>query len=331
MNLKNPNAVYRQLFTEAFKTTWHHKRLWLLGLCASLLVSGGIVEMVSQGWRQALQGQQLVEQAINGTLPGYQWLVVYSRYLALLKPQDQYLAAAIILFVVVILIFLGIASQGAVLIGVLEKHPSSLITLCKKGIKFFTTILSLDLLAKFAIILVFSVSLLPTAFLNPLPYSWHKYLNVFSFLIFIPGAIFIVIMQMIALVATIHKHLNLRGAIIEAWKIFRLHLLVSIEIGLQIFLLSTLALLAAVAFIFIASIPLSSIFIGAALLSSPSLYIAAIIVSVIFILLTLAFVGGSVTVFQYTTWSLFYEEAERFGIIPKIKRWWNKKNKKTGA
>lgn len=318
-----PKPIYRPLFLEAWRTVWRRKRLWLLGVFAAFMVSGGLFESVSGSWQTALRGRLLIEQCLNGTLPGYQWLVSYGRYMSVLSPAHQYFLAAAVFLVLAFLAAIGAAAQGALFAGALEKHLLGFRELFKTGRQFFWRVLWLDVLGKLGLGLVFMLTVAPVAFMNPLPYGWHKYPPFISLVLFLAGAIFITVIQMLSLAGVVRKHLNARAAIAEAWDIFRLHVWVSFELGILLFAVSFLAALATLAALFVLGLPITLLFVAAIILGSPLFYEFSIIVSIAAVVSLILLASGLLTAFQYTTWSLYFEEASRFGIIPKIKRLFN--------
>lgn len=313
-------SVYGQIFLKALKTTWHHKILWLVGIPASFMASCGLLEAISGNWQTAFRGRILIEQAINGAIPGYEWFVSYQRYLGFLNPVHQYLILIVLFLSVLVIILVGAWSQGALFIGSLEKHPSGLKELLQKSQRFFGRILGLDILAKLAIFVLFLITVAPVAFLNPLPYSWHKYPPVISLILFLAGTILITAIQMLALSGVVHKHLNIRGAISEAWDIFRFHILTTIEIGILLFVASLVTALAAGLVLLVLSIPLTLFFVLATILANPVFYVLTIITSFATIFMVGFLASGFLAAFQYTVWSLYFEEAGRFGIVSGIRK-----------
>lgn len=316
--------IYRPLFLAAWKKTWEHKRLWLLGIFATAMASGGLFESVSGHWQSALTGRTMFEQCMNGTLPGYQWLVSYSRYLAALPPAHQYALTTIVLLIIIGVIIVGVVSQGALLANSLENRPLDLNSLVKKGAIFFWPILIIDLLGKIAFGFVFLITVAPVALMNPLPYGWHQYPPFISLTLFLIGAVFVTAMQMLSLTGAVRKHLNPLAAVSEAWDIFRLHILVTFELGLLLFATSIIAAIASLLLIFVLALPLVLLFIVATAVASPGLYIFMIFFSIVLIIATVLLASGALTTFQYTVWSLYFDEAGRFGIVSKIKRWLKK-------
>jgi hypothetical protein len=312
--------VYRPLFLNAWKIAWQHKRLWLFGIPAFFMAAGGLFETVSNSWQQANSGRIMAEQLINGTIPGYQWLISYSRYLSQLNPLHQYLITLFFLFLLGLGLFIGATSQGAILNGTLEKRPIKFLDLFKKGKRFFIRLLTLDVLGKIAAAALFGLTVLPVAFFNPLPCGWYKFPPLISFIIFLSGTIFINIIQILSLVAVTRKHLSIKAAVTEAWHIFRLHKMVSLEFGGLLFLSSLMGMLILLISLFIISLPITAIFIITVATASPTIYILSIIFSVLLILADVFLIIGWLTAFQYTAWSLFFEEMERFGIVSWIKR-----------
>ncbi|MFA6131905.1 MAG: hypothetical protein WC702_02435 [Patescibacteria group bacterium] len=316
--------IYRPLFLEAWKKSWHHKRLWVLGIFATIMASGGLFESIFGNWQTALKGREMLEQCINGTLPGYQWLVSYSRYLSMLEPRQQYTISAVVILLLLGLISLGALAQGAILVGGLEKHSLSFRELLKKSYHFFWRILGIDIIGKIGLALLFIITVAPVAFLNPLPYGWHQYPPIISLAVFLVGMIAVTTLQMLSLVGVVRKHLNISGAIHEAWDIFRFHVVVTLELGILLFITSFLATLVTMALLFILSIPLILLFVIATILGSAGFYLLSIFASIVIVVAIILLASGLLTTFQYTVWSLYFEEAGRFGIIPKIKRWFKK-------
>jgi len=316
----NQKAIYRPLFLEAWKNTWRHKRLWLLGIFAAVMASGGLFESLSGSWQTALKGRMMLEQYINGTLPGYQWLVSYGRYLAAMEPFQQYLLSALIVLAFFGLVSFGALAQGAILAGGLKKTPAKFCELIQNGQTFFWRILGLDVLGKLGLGLVFLITVAPVAFLNPLPYGWHQYPPFISLVLFLAGAIFVTTLQMLSLAGVVRKHLNIRAAVNEAWDIFRLHLAVTFELGVLLFIISFLAALATLIVLIILALLLTLLFVVAILVSSSGLYLLAIFISLATFIVVALLAAGLLSTFQYTVWLLYFEEAGRFGIIPKIRR-----------
>jgi hypothetical protein len=317
----NQSAIYRPLFLAAWKKTWEHKRLWLLGIFATAMASGGLFESISGHWRAAIHWRTMIEQCLNGTLPGYEWLVSYNRYLTGMPPLKQYGLATAIVLIIVGIIIVGVASQGALLASSLEKRPLDLNTLVKKSSVFFWSILSLDILGKLAMGIIFIITVAPIVLINPLPFGWQQYPPFISLTLFLIGAVFVTAMQMLSLVGVVSKHLNPLSAISEAWDIFRFHILVTFELGFLLAFTSVVAVIFTMLFLFALAIPLTLLFFAATALASPSLYLITIFFSVILIVAVILLASGALTTFQYTVWSLYFEEAGRFGIVSKIRKW----------
>lgn len=312
--------IYRPLFLEAFKITWHHKRLWFLGIFASFMAAGGLFETLSGSWKTAITGRSLIEQTINGTLPGFRWLIAYGRYLAELSTIHQYFLTLFFVLILAAGLIFGALCQGAILNHALEKKLTGFHGLFKKSWHFLGRIFCLDLLGKLFLFVIFLITVAPVAFLNPLPYGWQKFPPLISFVLFLIGAAIITTIQMLSLNAAVRKNQNPWAALNEAWHIFRLHFLVSVELGVLLFFTSILAMLATFVVVYILALPITLLFLLATIVASPTLYIISIIFSFVLILAIILLIFGWLTAFQYTTWALFFEEMDRFGIVSWVKR-----------
>jgi len=238
-----------------------------------------------------------------------------------LTPVHQYSILIFLCLAIVAGILIGAISQGALFSGALEKQTVGFVQLFKKGYCFFGRVLGLDILAKLALAGLFLITVAPVAFLNPLPYSWYKYPPVISLVVFLIGAIFITAIQMLALSGVVRKHLNVRGALAEAWDIFRFHILTTIEIGVLLFLSSVVAALILLVSLLVAAIPLTFLFVLATFLTAPIFYVLAIFISFAVVIALMLLISGWLTAFQYTVWSMYFEEADRFGVVSKIRKW----------
>jgi hypothetical protein len=239
----------------------------------------------------------------------------------MLPTAHQYILAAATLFFLAVLVTIGVLAQGTLFVGLAEKHPSNFKQLLKSGRHFFWRILGVDLLGKIGLGLVFLFTAVPAALLNPLPYGWHKYPPFIALIIFLAGVIFITVIQMLALAGVVKKHLNAWAAVVEAWHIFRLHVLVSFELGILLFVTSLAAVLGLLAILAVLTPPTILLFVVAALFNSVILYNLFAIISAGIVAALLLLTSGFLNTFQYAVWSLYFERAEQFGIIPKIKRW----------
>ncbi len=71
MPTKKSTSIYRTLLREAFTHTWQRKSLWIFGIFAGLISTGGVIEVALSGIKQVTTGGAFLQQLLDQTFVGY--------------------------------------------------------------------------------------------------------------------------------------------------------------------------------------------------------------------------------------------------------------------
>lgn len=307
-------ALYRDIFSEAFKLCLRNKFLWFFGFFAAFLGSGGIYEIVIKNiFSLNIDRYFFLFQRFN-FLGGDRTFAEYSNFIL------SFLFLGIFIF----LIFgLAVISLAAIICAVNESKSKTAISFRQCffcGWKRFWPVFSINVLAKISIyllifvIFIFLLNILSqSTFINSILYlSFFIILTAFSFFIY-----FLAIFA--SIFSTIEKS-SFTHSLRKAWQIFAANWLAVIEITLAIFLIYTFAGLALMFFLFLLAIPLFA-FLFLIYFFSLKLNPIYIFLSLfwIFIFLTIL-LSSFLSAFQISSWALFALRLREGAFISKLVR-----------
>jgi hypothetical protein len=322
MSHKKPTPIYRPLLCEAWKVTWERKSLWVFGLFAAVISSGGVIDVAISGIKQATASGSLLEHLLERSFIGY---VYVSQFLLQLQKinQNQFMfLATLIVLVMIGLVCAGVLSQAALIHGAGEqnKHPH---LIRRHVLKHFWDVLFVDLITKALSILLIALTILPVFFYLTEASKFSSNLLFVHFLLFIPAIVILHILSMFALVSVVEENTHAIGAIERAMSLFKTHWLASLEYGFILFLLVFGSGLVLAALLSLLSFPYSLIY-HLALSSGYISFFFTVNIMFAFLLGAILFIfGGIVVTFQYSAWRTFYKRAAHrvFGLKPFAKIW----------
>lgn len=314
--------IYRPLLADAFRVTWERKSLWVFGLFAAIISSGGVVDVAISGLRQATVSGNLFEQLSERSFIGYAYA---SQFLIQLQKIDtgQFTLMLIVMTVVGVgLVCAGVISQAALVHGAGEqnKHPH---LLRRHVLKHFWDVLFVDLITKVLSILLMVLTTLPVFLYLTQASPFASNILFVHFLIFIPAIIVLHILSMLALVSVVEDSVHTIKAIEKSLTLFKTHWLATVEYGFILFILVFGCGLLFAALLSLLSFPYSALYHLALYSGSiPFFFIMNILFALVVGALLLVF-GGIVVTFQYSAWRAFYKRATHrtFGLKPFSKIW----------
>src|SRR3989338_1981380 len=161
LTVKKSTAFYRHLLRQAWQITWRRKWLWIFGLFASVISTGGVAEAAFRSFRRIEGGRDLMINLLQGSLVGYETLGQYFHQMYLLGPGRITLTAVLIFIFSLLLLWLVIRSQGVLIYGIADKKKLTLSSMWKNSWSSFWSILSLDIILKLAHLVLIILSTLP--------------------------------------------------------------------------------------------------------------------------------------------------------------------------
>ncbi|MFA4845616.1 MAG: hypothetical protein WC654_03605 [Patescibacteria group bacterium] len=304
--IKKPTAHYRPMLREAWRLTWKRKGLWVFGIFAALISTGGVVDVVLTSIKKSEQAGTVLTRLMNSSFIGYELAAQYIQQLQLLGPGR---VAGIVIFATiagVILIIMATLSQGALILGLKAKKSSDPYCLKKEAQKHFWSLFVLAILNKIMTLILIMLMTLPLFFFYIQTSTTSAMLFFLLIAIFIPILTIVNIVYMFALIDVAHGNRHPLNAIATGWKLFLHHWLATLEYGLILFLLVFAAGLILIGLLLLLTIPYALIFTTTLLTGSFSFFLIA---NTLFGLLLIAFIltlGGACVTFQYSAWHQFY-------------------------
>ncbi len=322
MPTKQPTPIYRSLFGDALRVAWERKALWVFGLFAALLSTGGVCEMAAKGFHRLTAARDLYVGMMNGTFTGAQTFGRLVRDLSGLEPSRVTVAVTMLILFGVLAVIASVVSQGALIEGAGRKAVTDA-EAAAAGRAAFWHLLGLNVLHKAAQTLLIMLSALPLFLLVSRADGGAMLGAMLTFLVAFPLTVVVSVLFMLASVHAVKTGSHALDSAHHAVDVFRAHWLAAFETGILLFgaiivaafaFASALAL-AAVAFAILVSVSL--------LIGSGTLFLIVNVLGASALVLFVFAFAGATTTFQYAAWVRFYEHAGvKRTIISKIHRIW---------
>ncbi len=319
---KKPTAIYRPLLCDAWRVTWEHKSLWVFGLFAALISSGGVVDVAISGIKQVTASGSLLEHLLERSFIGYAYVSQFLLQIQKINPGRFTIIVVLITLVGVGLVCAGVISQAALIHGAQQKnkHPH---LIRRHVFRHFWDVLFIDLVTKLLSIILITLTTLPVFFYLTQASAFSSNLLFIHFLIFIPAIIILHILSMLALVSVVEENTHALHSIERALKIFKTHWLSSLEYGFILFLIVFGVGLMFAALLSLLALPYGVINNLALFSGSVAFYFVINVLFAFALGALLLIFGGIVVTFQYSAWRIFYVRATHrvFGLKPFSKIW----------
>lgn len=330
--------LYRNILKQALAISWRYKYLWIFGLFASLLGSGG--------------EYQIINNIINGNTgtnvaPDFNQIAgtgVFSKdvlnyLIELFKNNPVSMSFALLGTLLLIALALTIlwimtSSQAALVnesarIIKRTKGKTDLKETFQSGAKKFWPVFGFNILAKFLICVCFILIGLPIIFYTSSSSSVTA-LYILLFTIFVPISIILSFIVKYAIAYAVINDVKFMTSLKKGWELFLKNWLVSIETAIILFSINFFGGIGIILLILMLAIPLFFLALVLSYLFNFFIFwICMIIAGVLFLIIIV--LGGSVlTTFQVAAWTgLFIELNEKGGTskIMRVAENLNKQNK----
>lgn len=294
------------MLAEAWRLTWERKSLWVFGIFAALISTGGVVDVLFASFKKIEQCGTLLTRLMNSSFIGYELGSQYIRQLQLLGSGRVMGIVTFATLVLLFLIVMATISQGSLILGLKTKKPTDPYHLKQQASQHFWSLLLLAVLNKLLTLILILLMTLPLFYFY-LATSTTSALLFFSLIsIMIPALTVVNIVYMFALIDVVDGNRHPLDAIATGWKLFTRHWLATLEYGLILFLIVFAAGLLLIGFLLLLTVPFALIFTTTLLTGSFSFFLIA---NTLFALALLSFIlafGGACVTFQYSAWHQFY-------------------------
>jgi len=321
---------YRFLLKQAWDITWHHKYLWFLGLFATLVASGGAWEYqaLSQNLNSGIVGGSYYQlnniTAISDLIKNFGLGIIDLFHQGFWTALSVLSVLLIVIIILVFFIWLAVTSQAGLINDVKEisesKKKDLQLTVSKSltaGHHHFWTVLGLNLIIKILTAAIFFIVSLPLLFLVVEDTILLSVIYTILFVIFVPVSVGISLMINYVISYRVLDNYSFITSLDKGTSLFKKNWLVSIELGIILFIITFLAsaLLLLVMSIFLLPLLLLGVILNLNWLLSLVVFIA------MFLVITL---GAVMTTFQITTWTILFLNLKSKGAIAKLERLFNR-------
>lgn len=315
--------VYREILPQALRFSWKHPHLWVFGIFAALLNTGGALDVF---WKFFNSVQSQGTDIFIGNTAVRLWEAAQATagsVHAWLPFARGLLAVSLLTVLFMAFSALSCICQGALVhaIGVWKSNKKNTFKQALwVGARALFPIAVLNILILTTIwIARFGVSL-PLAMALGRDHSAFTAVYVVSFIVFFVLALVMAIIQVYALNAMILQGASLAQAFSRAWELFKSHWLVTIETAVIQSVMVLLIGLAATIATTILSLPSLLLYVLSLMNNNFLLFQVALGTFMAITLLFLLAVLGFTVSFQYAVWTLMFRKLGEGGVVPKMHR-----------
>lgn len=321
-------TLYRDIFKQAWRTSWRHKYLWFFGLFAALVGNGGELEAVFRGF-DGQPGQTLFPglQSIISTGVFSKQTLITLKTLVTTDPFSLFMlttALLILLLVSLFLIWITVTSQGALVTNTAKDKLGRGHTFrdgLEAGMKTFWPVLWVNVVLRAATYLLFVAMSIPVFYtIKNASYSLASIGFIAAFILFVPLTIIVSFIAKYAIAFVVLRGAKVLEAIKEGYGLFIKNWLISLEMAFSLFFLNFLVGALMILVLLVIMIPF---FLMIALMANFSLvYLTSLFIMAMSVIMiaAIALTGAWLSTFQISAWTSLFIELLGRGGVPKLVR-----------
>ncbi|MEK7623440.1 MAG: hypothetical protein AAB408_02095 [Patescibacteria group bacterium] len=318
------DPTYRQALVSAWRHTFRHPGLWLLGLFAAILGQMGIFELLSQAFLSVANGP-LFESFISSPSVSV-WRLAWDGS-ASSGPQVWVWVAWLIVAAGAAAIFflcLAVISQGALIFAAakgLKRGDIAIGQAWSAGGTHFWRLFFLNFIRKFFTMILVTIVGMSALLAMTAGTIGAKLLFLALFSLAVVFGMIISFLVMYAAGYIVVEEYALVESLHAAWRLFLRHWLVSFEVGI-IFVFANFVLIAlAMAGFLLILIPVSLLNVLAAVTASAILSSFSTYLLFFLFVCLIMFLGAVFTVFSTSAWTYLFMKMHREGVKSRLLHW----------
>lgn len=298
--------LYRPFFRETLRLTWERKSLWIFGIFAGLISTGGVIDVAVVSLQKVEKTQSLLSRFADASFIGYDLAASYIEQITRLGPQTVTILVIASTLAVLLIMVIATLSQGALLLGIRSKNALDPYTLRREAVKHFWPLLCIGLLNKIVTGVIITILTLPLWLISVSNASQHAVFFFTLTTLLIPLLIIVNIVYMFAMIDLVEKRAHPIDAIVSGIRLFSKQWLATFEYGLLLFFIIFGAGLLALAALMLLIVPYTFLFTAILLTGSLPLFLASHVLLGLLAIGILLAIGGAFVTYQYSAWYLFY-------------------------
>jgi len=317
MKIPHP-PVYRILLKDAAIITWKQKYFWLLGFFLALGGQSGVYDVLLRNWNNWLgHGLTLAAGPLN-------WPRIPAVSLGTTTlPPGLIILSLLMVLIAALVIFMGVVSLGGVIWGtrqIARGKRAPLRDAWAKGLSAFWPLLLVAALSYVLLNVIFIAIAGPTVLLATHNTASNILVFIAGYAIFLPLGLAVAFGSFYASCGVVIEGHGVPDAFAHAWHLFRRNIVLSLELGLALFVFSILFSLTSIVASAVIMFPF---LIGLAIAFLAGAYTTALVflvlAAVIFVIVTVV-AGSYLMSYQIVAWTLLYQKISDRGTLPKLVR-----------
>ncbi|PIR80726.1 hypothetical protein COZ84_01830 [Candidatus Kuenenbacteria bacterium CG_4_8_14_3_um_filter_39_15] len=313
------------MLKNALSITWRYKYLWFFGLFAALLGNGGAFNYGIKNFSK-VESQGVWLTNLSESLKSWKFGFGKIDWYGIFTNFDLWGAVLFLLVIVVglFLLWLSIASQGALVYGIKAAKTQFFNEALRHGSKKFWPLLLVNIILAVAIAVLMAIFNLPFVILylntggNVL---WQTVIVILSFIVWVPVTIIFYLIAQYAVIYIVNYDKHIAQAIKDAWLLFAKNWIVSLEAGFLLLLINIITSILLVAVVIVLALPFVMLGLLASALASNGFLWFVIILGILTFIALLFLYGAAWNVFQVSVWIQLFERITGGVVYSKILRW----------
>lgn len=319
-------GYYRSILKQAWSLTWTNKWLWVFGLFAAFLGSGGEVNLLIKNVSLVQEsGAFVTDVKMFLTTEGISaWFSTLSEIVHNLNAISAALLVVVFLLMIALLVVSFMAQSGLVssTFRLAKEESANMHEGWKRGKKKFVPVFLANLVGKiviYAFVVIFSIPFF-ILFIKTDSLVWEWVLLLILFLAFIPLALIISFLVRYAIIYIVVKNSDVRSAINESVALFKKNWIVSIETALILFLVRLAYIVVFALVILFFALPFVLLGFVAVYFEIQALYMTAWALAIIVLGFVAAVLGAAFSTYYSAVWVVLFTRITEGLVLPKIIR-----------
>lgn len=308
--------TYSEALEHAWRITWHHKRLWGLGLLAALVGSAGSLEFVTKFYYAALGEREsnilTTIQSLTFDFQG-ETVLLWAMAIGLIL-----LGLAVVAFFIAVFV----SAQGGLVYAVEEVERAEkldVVELFHHGRKRLGRLLILNAVKWAIISLLLYLTWLGASFLRSgTEAAWKPAVFLVLSVVVLVIGLSAVFLTLYAICYVSLHNKSLKEAVFDAWALFLDHWLVSLEMAIIIFAVGFLFGLAAIVGLLLLATPVFLSLIFAIMSSNPGILLTGMSLGFIALFVWVLWLAAVYTTFAMSAWTVLFMQMSRHGFSSKM-------------
>lgn len=319
---------YRPILKRAWNISLRNKWLWVLGFFAAFIGNGSIYEALLRSFNNISEGRSVFYTLKEYSQTGVLGMISWSKLQALWAADAGAFGMSvftifILLAIFALLISLGVISQVGIIKGTIDIDQNKKTDFKKSfamGVDRFWPVLELNVVTK---VILFGFLMLIAYFVSLIHFAGdtaNQILYISSFVIFIILGIIIYFLTVYGTAFVVLRKQGPFEALKKAWRLFKKNIVLNLEMGLLLFVVSIVVALMFFLLCFIILAPFVLLYFIFLLSGTKAamMFMGVIIIALFVVVLLL--VGSWFSAFQLGAWAVLFEELETKGGHSKVKR-----------